>query len=405
METVAEAAPVAIEAAPVVESQPAEVQAQPQAQSEAPKPVAEGATIDRGVALAEIQARIKADPDTKLNDSDLEIYEEGLNGKLKPTDKPKVEEVKDKVVAPAEDAVAKILKDVGAKSIEEVPQKIADLRKALSGKDAQAVASLTKEIEGYKAKEQAFNGATKLFADAKAGVPAALSYLQKELGIKLPSGSPPSGKPFTEEADLLTDGALSRAWEREQALEQKLNQFESKLTEGEKRVQQEQLQQRTESQVVDEALAVSQLFPELKELPNLRNRIIDFQKGKDDPGLAPLAEVFDYVVQQNKEKGLMLDPETAFYAIRGKNMDALLAAEREAGRKEAYNHKPNKSLSSVTTEDPQTPNNITDEQLEKMGMPGGFELIPKEWYSNNDPVNGRLVKSQMPPKAWPHFGF
>lgn len=395
------AAPVATEAAPTV-TQPVEVQAQPQTQTEAPKPAAEGVQVDRGQRLAEITEMIAKDPEKKLDDADLDIYMEGQSGKLKPKESEPVKvETKEKVIAPAEDAMTQTLKRVGAKSVDELPAKIDGLLKQISGKDAQAVATLTRELDGFKAKENIFNGASQLIADLKSGNPKAIAYLQKELGVTLPSGSSPTDKPFTEEADLLTDGALSRAWEREKALEQKLNQFESKLTEGEKRVQAEQTQQRAKSQVVDEALAVAQFLPELKDLPNLRNRILEFQAGKDDPGLAPLAEVFDFVVQQHKDKGLVLDPETAFFTLRGKNMDAMIAAAEEKGRKEAYNYKPNKSMSQVATEDPQ-PQTFTKSQYENMGLPYGHRdkvEIPDQWYTN-----GRLDQSKIPRDAWSYLG-
>lgn len=378
--------------------QSTEVVAQPSIPVEAPKPAAEGVQIDRGQRLAEINKMVADKPDEKLSDADLEIFMEGQDGKLKPKETEAVEkskvETKEKAVAPAEDAVAKALKEVGAKTVEELPAKIQELRKALSGKDAQAVAQVTKERDTARTDLQAAN---KLISDLQAGKPEALKFLTEKLGIKLPDGKPQPAQPFTKEDDDLVGGALSRAFEQTQALRSRLEQIEAKAQEGEQTRQQEQVQSKAKSQVVDEALAVAHLIPELKALPNLRNRIIDFQAGKDDPELSTLSEVFDYVVNAHAEKGLMLDPETAFYVMRGKNMDAALAAAEEKGRKEAYNHKPNKSMSNVSTEE-QSQQTYTDEQVKSWDHDAS--KIPNEFFDKD--MN--LDKKKIPQKYWPKFG-
>ncbi len=398
METITAPAPAATEAqAP----QSTQVVEQTQVQTQTPSPEApEGVQVDRGARLAEITELIAKKPETKLNDADLAIYEEGQTGKLKPAEKK--EEVKvEKPEIKADDPIQKAMKDLGAKTPDEIPSKISELRKALSGKDAQAVAALTKEIEGYKAKEQAFTGTTRFIEDLKAGKPGALEYLQKELGVKLPSTTQ-SDKPFTEEDDILVGGALSRQWQREQDLLKKFEGLESKLTEGEKRTQQQQTEARAKSQIVDEILSVAELIPQLKSLPNLRNRIIDFQAGKEDQDLQTIADLSDMVISANKDKGLVLDLETAFYAHKGRNMAAEIAAAEERGRKEAYNHKPNKSLSSVANEETQ-PETFTNSQYEAMGLPYGNPNrieIPDKWYTKGD-----LDPSKMPAEARKVFGY
>ncbi len=394
METTIEAPAPAATEAPAPQStevvQPAVV--------ETAKPETAAPTIDRGARLAEINQRVADKPYDKLSDEDLALYMEGQEGKLKPSEK-KEEQAEKPEVKVTEDAMAQTLKKVGAKSIEELPAKVEGLLKQISGKDAQTVAKLTREIEYLRKQETSFKGNTKFIADLKAQDPKALEYLQKEFGVKLPSAQVQSEKPFTEEDDLLVGGALSRQYAREQALEQKFEQLQSKLTEGERRIQQEQTQQKAKSQVVEEIQSVAELIPELKALPNLRNRIIDFQAGKDDPELQVISDLSEMVVSAYNEKGLTLDLETAFHLNRSKNMDAMLEAAKEAGRKEAYNHKPNRSLSAVAQEDTQ-PETFTQAQYEEMGKPGGFNLIPDKWYTD-----GSLDKSKMPRDAWKYFGF
>jgi hypothetical protein len=376
METVAEAPVQAQTEAPAPQSTP--VEAQTQVQTEAPNQTpSDGATVDRASRLTEINALIAADPDKKLNDEDLSIYMEGQEGKLKPKVEESIE--KPKVEAPKEnDPIQKAMKDLGAKTPEELSDKIAGLRKELSGKTSQDVARLSKEVEGFKSREAAFTGATKFIEDLKAGKPGAFEYLQKELGVQLPKAQDDK-KPFTDEADLLTDGALSRQWEENKALREKMEGLERVFGEGQKAKEAEALQQRSAAQIVEEALTVAALMPDFKDLPNLRGRIVAFQQGADDPGLAPLSEVFDYVIGASK-KGLSLDPETAFYAIKGKNMAAEIAAAEERGRKQAYNHKKNPSLSSIAAEDTQTKEYTAQDMA---NWEKDFNTIPKEFFDKN----------------------
>ncbi len=121
--------------------------------------------------LQALLKREKDDPNVQFSDKELDVldkhYDEVDNGKkaapkveveAEPEDddddapEPKAKtKTQEKVKEEAEpedepsDEVKSILKDLGAKSLKEVPAKVKELKSLIGGKDAQAVAKLTRE--------------------------------------------------------------------------------------------------------------------------------------------------------------------------------------------------------------------------------------------------------------------
>lgn len=384
---------------PEVNAQEAQAQAQGTTQTAA----AESPTVDREAELTRVNQYVKDNPEEKLNEADLKIFMDGQSGKLKPkTLDGKIdagkEPQKKEEVKPADipEPIAKAMKSIGAKTVEEIPEKIAGLIQQVHGKDAQAVSTLTKERDTLKTTADT---AARFLEDLKAGKPEAFDFLKRQ-GVMLPKEMAEPNEPFDPDVDAALGGVLSRQEAKMQKLLSRLEQFEGKAeSEAQARIKQAN-DERSRSQVVDEALAGAQFIPELKDVPNLRNMIVDLMEyGKSDPALAPLNKLSEMITSAG-EKGHFYDLETAHYIDMGKNAKFLIEKAREEGRREAHTSKPNRSLSSVASEaQEQNIQQVTEAELDQMEGPGGWRMIPEAWKN----ADGSMNISKMPKNAAARF--
>jgi hypothetical protein len=147
-------------------------------------------------------------------------------------------------------------------------------------------------------------------------------------------------------------------------------------------------------QIIDEMVKVSQGIEGLKGVPNLRDAIATFYKGESNPKL----EVFNELFQIAQENGTTL--ETALLIKKGRDADLLIQQAKQQGLKEAYNRKPNPSLSDIQTGDEgRTLKTITDQDLEAMEQDA--KLMPPEWFDKDE----NPIKDKIPKRAWKFFGF
>lgn len=406
-ENIAEtAAPVTDNAAPNAEAISTETAKPAEVKTEAPvKEKAAVNTDEKAYRLKELIDITEKNPNKVLSAEDQAIYEEWVDKKIQPKERP---EAKEKEVEKAEKPVEKVekapekseipehitaaMKEVGAKTPEELTAKIKELRQVVSGKETEAVKSAKAELTRAADSERA------LWRDFMDGKPEALAYVEKNYGLR-PKAQPQQVQPQTDfdpevlaDADALTGGITSKVIAQNKALQDRLDALEGKFTGYEKTNQQQAINTQVSAQVVDEMLAVAGEIPELKDIPGLRNAIIDrVVNRKEDPRL----DAFNDLFQIAQEAGT--DLRNALLIKRGRDAAVLIERAREEGLKQAYNHTPNRSLSSIQVEDAQ-PQSITDTQL--AAMERDPRAIPDSWMDKN----GNLDKAKIPKKAWPIFG-
>ncbi len=141
-------------------------------------------------------------------------------------------------------------------------------------------------------------------------------------------------------------------------------------------------------------VTVAKAIPGLANLANLREAADAWYRGKDDPRM----EAFGELMTIAKESGTNL--HNALLIKRGRDADLNVAQARQDGRKDAYSHKPNPSLSgSQGGKGEGNYQPLTDSQIDAMAE--DHTLHPSDWYDKN----GDLVKAKIPKKAWRIFDF
>lgn len=404
-----EAAPVtdnaATEANPVSTETAKPAEAKAEAKETPKEPKAAVNPDEKAYRLKELIEITEKNPNKVLSAEDQAIYDEHVLDGLKPKDRPAAKEEKpvekaEKPVEKAEKAevpehIAAAMKEVGAKTPEELTAKVKELRQVVSGKETEAVQRAKQEGEAKL--RSAATAEAALWRDFVDGKPEALAYVAKAYGIQpkaqvqQPQESDISPDALAE-ADALTGGITSKVIAQNRALQDRLDRFEQQFTGHQKTIQEQGIRQTVSAQVVDEMVATAGEIPELAAIPGLRNVIIDrVVHGKQDPRLDTFNELF----QIAQEAGT--DLRNALLIKRGRESALLIEKAREEGRKQAYEHKPNRSLSSIQTEDAE-PQSITDAQLALMEKDP--RAIPDNWLDKN----GNLDKARIPKKAWPAFG-
>ena len=403
-------------------------------------------TPDNREKLRLILRREKEDPNVRFTDAELDLYDAYTAGKIQPAkrtkpqspkaeetpisapkeEKPEGEEAEtpekpegedgegdeadpdpddDEGSQPDPDAEA-LMKEVGAKSLKEAAQKVKELRSKLGGADAQAVATLRKQVSNEQA----------LWQDVAKGVPAAIAHAERVYGIKVgpanagagaaPASPAPAassgqkgGRQYIDEnlfidpesAKIANDVLRSRDAELDELRGQLKEVFEER-----DRGRRDNAVNTARMAVVDEMVTVAQRIDALKAVPNLREAIAQwYDKGTPDPRM----EVFNELFQIAEKEGCNL--LAAATIKRGLDADRLVAEAEERGRKAAYGHKPNPSLSGSQGGRNEQGNytQLTDAQIE--AMVDDHRLIPPDWFDDKD----NLVKAKIPKRAWAAFGF
>lgn len=336
-------------------------------------------------------------PDPK-DDGDEETADEKPAPKPKPEKEepdPEPEEKQDDLDDP--DAKA-ILKEVGAKSLKDAAAKVKDLRKLVGGKDAQAVARLEKE------KTDLITGQKSLWDALGKGDPKAIAFAEKTFGVKFAGNAEAKPEPqkgavvnfidpdkfIDPESATLVNDAFRRQEERLKAFEDRFKTIEE---ERDRHIQ-ESVRKSSVMSVVDEMASVAQRIPSLKGIAGFREAAEGVLNGKADPRLDVFHELFEIA----KAEGCNL--KAAYDIKRGRDSDRIEAAAKEAGRKEAYNQRPNPSLSGATGgrgEAAYQP--VTDAQLEQ--WESDHRTHPESWYD----ANGDIIQNKVPKRAWKIFDF
>jgi hypothetical protein len=385
-------------------------------------------------SVKELLKREKEDPNVQFTDAELDALEKHWDKSEKPKTKaaePKKEEVEDNEAdKPAEKPKTKtekepkeepeadedsdpdegdmepeakaILKEVGAKNLKEAAQKIKDLRKLVGGKDAQAVAQITRE------RDELISSGKSLWASLKANDAQAIAFAEKTFGVKFAgSGSQSSqarlqavsqGDRFidpdkfidAESADLV-EAAFRRQAEHIQKLESRFGTIEQ---ERDRQIH-EATKEKSIGNIVDEMAEIADRMPELKSISGFREAARNVLNGKSDPRLAVFEELFDIAASI---KGATL--KDAYDIKRGRDSHRIEKVARQQGLKEAYEQKPNPSLSGRTGgkgEASYQP--VTEADLER--WESDHNTHPEHWYDKD----GNLVQSKIPKKAWKIFDF
>ena len=183
----------------VLDTQPESVESSPTESQ--PSQASAGKSENKSGQLAQLLKKEKENPDIKFTDSELDVLDQYYDGKLKPSDskpvnptKSDAEESDDSISETEEQAeetesndeqkndskldpeTEAAMKEVGAKDVKELVDKIKGLKSAIGGKDAQAVAKLTKEVENLQTLQK---NELKLWEDAKNGVPQAVDIMKR----------------------------------------------------------------------------------------------------------------------------------------------------------------------------------------------------------------------------------
>lgn len=356
---------------------------------------------DEGVVLAGLIEREK-EPGVQFTDAELDIMEKYHRGELKPGEKGVDKQGEEKPVEGQKteaQILEEIFKEVGAKNISELPEKIKGLRSALSGKDAQANARLSDENGRFK---RLVANETALFEDARKGVPQALAHIEKTYGLKLVPATAASQAQSADEtlddetADALTEGKWSKLVGVNKTLQAELKSLRELVEGTQKSVKDAETGREVKRQVIDEFHKVAQSVDGLKGTENLRNRIIDwYENGKDDPGMGSLMEVLTYA-NESAKVGFPISLEQAHRLMQAEKLPELLEEATAKGRNEAYKHKPSPTLSGLQGNENKNTKH-TPEQVEQWGYDPAS--IPAEFFDAKD----NLDKTKIPKEYWKAF--
>lgn len=395
-------------------------------------------TPENAETLRKMLRREKEDPNVKFTEKELDLYDAYTAGKLKPAKRTKAAEPKpeadgeeaapEETEAPetkeeAEDAEEEspeeeegedtpapdpeaeaLMKEVGAKSLKDALSKVKELRAKLGGKDAQTVAKLEKQMKSEQA----------LWSDLAKGVPDAVDFVKQHYGLSLArpgqakvSPEPqaaaeparPGGKRGYISEDAFIDPESAKMVndilrQRDQEIDELRGTAQS-FTEERERIRQESIQNKAKLTVIDEMVQIAQRMDPLKGIGNLREAIASwYETGKPDSRL----EVFNELFEIASREGCNLQAASAIK--RGMEAERLITEAEERGRRAAYGHKPNPSLSgSQGGKGEMNYQQLTDAQLEAMSE--DHKLMPDDWFDRDE----RPVKSKIPKKAWKIFGF
>lgn len=396
----------------------AEAQSTETESAAAEAPVTQAAQPASKPDLKALLKREKTDPNVQFTDAELDVLDAHYEGDAKPAKtkvaepededegeepeakpEPKEEEAEDEPEpeADAGDAEAKaILKEVGAKNLKDAAAKIKDLKRLVGGKDAQAVARVTKE------KEDIVNSGKSLWGALKNGDPQAMAFAEKTFGVKFAGKGQPEAPKAAEgsgyiDPNLFIDpdsaSQVNAAFQRlEQASQAKIKALEDRfgtIEEERDRHVQETVAKQSTMAVVDEMAEIASKIPGLKDINGFRDLAAGVLNGKHDPRLEVFTSLFDIAAEEK------VSLRQAYLIQRGRDSDLLEAKAIERGRQSAYNQKPNPSLSGIAGgkgENSYQP--VTEADLDRWA--NDHRTHPESWYDKD----GELIKSKVPKRAW-----
>lgn len=317
--------------------------------------------------------------------------------KAEPKEEPEEEPEAEEADQPDPQAKA-ILKELGAKDLKDAAAKLKDLKRLVGGKDAQAVARVTKE------KEDLVRSGKELWTALRNGDSKAMEFAEKTFGVKFagkgqeqPKAPAVQGERFIDPAKFIDPESadlVEAAFQRQANEIKALKDSWSKIEAEREQTIKDNVARNSIATVVDEMADVASRIPELKALTGFREAAQNVLNGKPDPRLDVFTELFE-IAEQEK-----CSLRQAYFIKRGKDSDRIEAQAIEKGRKEAYNQKPNPSLSGVAGgkgEAAYQP--VTDADLER--WENDHRTHPSHWYDKE----GNLLQFKVPKRAWKIFDF
>ncbi len=402
----------------------AEAQSTETESAAAEAPVTQAAEPAGKPDLKALLKREKDDPNVQFTDAELDVLDAHFEGGEKtkpkakaaepvevededpePESKPETETKEEEAETDPEpetdpDPEAKaILKEVGAKNLKDAAAKIKDLKRLVGGKDAQAVARVTRE------KEDLVNSGKSLWTALRNGDPKAMDFAEKTFGVKFAGRGQPQaaqaaqGNSYIDPAlfiDPDSANMVNAAFQRlDQASQAKIKALEDRFgtieQERDRHIQDTVAKQSIMS-VVDEMAEIASKIPELKSLAGFREIAAGVLNGKHDPRLDVLTKLFDIAAEEK------VSLRQAYLIQRGRDSDLIEAKAVEKGRQSAFNQKPNPSLSGLAGgkgESSYQP--VTEADLER--WESDHRTHPESWYDKD----GELIKSKVPKRAWKIF--
>jgi len=391
-------------------------------------PVTQAAAPAGKPDLKALLKREKDDPNVQFTDAELDVLDAHYDGgekkttpkakaaepveaedeepEEKPESKPEAETKDEKADEDPEpetddgDPEAKaILKEVGAKNLKDAAAKIKDLKRLVGGKDAQAVARVTKE------KEDLVKSGQSLWTALRNGDAKAIDFAEKTFGVKFAGKGQPEVAKAAEgssyiDPNLFIDpesaNLVNAAFQRlEQASQAKIKALEDRfgtIEEERDRHIKETVSKQSTMAVVDEMAEIASKIPELKSLTGFREIAAGILNGKHDPRLDVFTKLFDIAAEEK------VSLRQAYLIQRGRDSDLIEAKAIEKGRQSAFNQKPNPSLSGLAGgkgESSYQP--VTEADLER--WESDHRTHPESWYDKD----GELIKSKVPKRAWKIF--
>jgi len=382
--------------------------------------------------LADILKREKSSETTgeplNLTDEELDIYEEYVDGNLKPGESKEVDE--DETDEKSEDdstpETSKELKELmelsGAKDDKQLLKKYKDAVNHIANKssDAKFVSEISNE--NTKMKKLIENEAS-MYEGIGKGDANALKYMEDNHGLvpktqqksKTSSNDDDGGSDdFIDPAGFLDDETATKVngkFKAQAKENQALKDSVKKLTDTVKNLVKDRQSEtdsvarsKADNDLLTNTLSMAMEFEGLKELPNLSDHIDKFLKGTNTDELftGTIGKVFDEW-DAAKERGESITLKTAFKLLKAENADLLISEAKSKGKKDAYNeHQSSKNLSEKQKGGQSSMyRNFSDSDIEKMEQ--DTSLIPDEFF---DDVTGEPIpKDKMPKKLWKLMGY
>ncbi len=290
------------------------------------------------------------------------------------------------------------LKLVGAKDLTELPEKIKGLQQAMTstgGKLGEQVKQLQKQLE---AETQGFKS---LLADAMAGVPAAIEYAKKELGIDLSARAPAQqAEPADEYGDIPDDvadvGTYRLLMQEIKGLKGQLSQYEQATKSITDRSAQEQAHASWVETIGSLVAKNPDLSPKGADLGTL---LREYWTGTDDapvdPRIQPIIDVITFAHEQgipNLEHARTVMTAGAWQ----KQREAELLEAEKRGMAKLTAHPPTVGLSGQRAQGTTDTHYSPVSEADLKAMTDGERPIPASWKNEQ----GQFVRSRVPKNAW-----
>lgn len=351
--------------------------------------------------------RSRKNPNYKMTDAEFEAWErlergdKGQKPKAKPSSKPQAESQTEPGEAPVdaqaqEDAdseaptldpkLAPILEKLGAKSVEELPERVEGLiklRDELNGRAGKWDAEkrtmetrLTQTQENY-AKQQAF------IKDYLAGDPAAIAYAKAKGLVASPSQPARTQEPAQDFNKYLDPDLAKWAQSEITGLKSKFEQELQTIKQQNQVLQQKHHEELAREQVVAEMTSLAEKFQELRpQSGSIRELFQEFYKGYDgdpiDPRLQPMLDVIELMKETLPDgRRKYPDLETAYAVHAFKKMPERLVKAQREGRQALAGHKPTVGLSDQQGRTSGNFKQYTEADYEAMTR--NPDLIPADW--------------------------